>query len=141
MTTICINKLTGNDLLGLIYPNYLSILPQDSQEVMQRSIMNSTQLWVVTADGKIGACWGVIPPTLMSDTAYLWFYNTENFKEHTFLFVRHSQRAIAEVLKSYPRIVGHCMVGRNESIRWLRWLGAVFGTPEDQLIPFTIEAH
>jgi hypothetical protein len=108
---------------------------------MERAMSNSSRVWIGADDDKIIAVWGLIPPTLMSDVAYLWLFTTEHLNAHTFTFARHSRRAIAMALDEFPIIVGHCKVGASHSIRWLRWLGAEFGEPiHGKAIPFTIKA-
>lgn len=99
----------------------------------------SSSLWIGSVDGKFLCAWGLAPPTLLSNEAYLWLFATEEVREHEFLFVRHSQIAIAKMLKEYPRLVGHTMIGSNRSIRWLKWLGARFFDPVNGLLPFMIE--
>jgi len=91
-------------------------------------------------DGKIACVWGLIPPTLLSNKAYLWLLTTDIVAEHKFLFVRHSQRYVEEALKQYPIIVGDCLIGNASAMRWLRWLGAEFGEPDGGRIPFMIKA-
>jgi hypothetical protein len=44
------------------------------------------------------------------------------------------------MLQRYPTIVGNCIVGEYKSIRWLKWLGAKFGRPEGNKVPFVIRA-
>jgi len=107
---------------------------------MHRAMHNSSVVWVGWDDEEILCCYGLIPPTLLSDRAYLWLYTTEYLKEHLFILVRHSQRAIADALREYPLLVGHCRIGSSKSLRWLRWLGAEFGGAQGDLIPFEIKA-
>ena len=140
MTPVSIQRLDGRDLWALLYTDHLATLTKDAQETMRRSVMNSSRLWVGIIDEKLVCCWGLIPPSFLSDTAYLWLYTIDGFDEHIFIFIRKSQRAVEEILKAYPVIVGHCVVGHDKSIRWLRWLGAKFGEPQGQLLPFRIEA-
>ncbi len=82
--------------------------------------------------------WGLIPPTLMSNQAYLWLYTTDLVKEHQFLFVRYSQRMVEKLLEHYESIVGHVQVDAPRSRQWLKWLGAEFGNPKGSNIPFVI---
>lgn len=98
----------------------------------------SAYLWEGKVDGKIACIWGLVPPTILSDTAYLWLYTTSVVDEHKFTFVRHSQRVLEVMLKEFSTIVGHCHVDASRSIQWLKWLGAEFGHPNGKLIPFTI---
>lgn len=116
-------------------------LSYEHREILQRAATNSECLYMGTVDGVAICFYGLIPPTLMSDNAYLWLYTTPKFKEHTFIFVRHSQMVIEEMLKLYPRIHGHGKVGDRRSLEWLKFLGAKFGEPQGQFLPFEIKAR
>ena len=98
----------------------------------------------ITYQGRLGdeiACvWGLIPPTLLSDTAYLWLLTTDIIAEHKFLFIRYSQLFIEHMLTKYPVIVGDCFVENASAIRWLKWLGAEFGPEIQGRRNFTIRA-
>ena len=133
-------RVDGFEAWDLISAENLASLGPSNREIMHRSIMNSSRVWVGTVDGVVMALWGLIPPTLMSDTAYLWLYTTDRLPENIFLFVRHSQRAVQAMLAEYPIIVGHGRVGADRSLRWLRWLGAEFDSPQGEFLPFTIKA-
>jgi hypothetical protein len=111
------------------------------EKTMNFCLSMSAHMWAGFVDDKLACIWGVIPPTLMSDQAYLWLYTTDVIKEHQFLLVRHSQMVIEDILKEYPSIVGHAMLGSSKSIRWLKWLGAKFGQPQGTGIPFRITRH
>ena len=108
------------------------------EKTMDFCLQMSTMIWCGYINDKLACIWGVIPPTLLSNQAYLWLYTTDIIKEHSFLLVRHSQRVIAELLDEYPNIVGHALMGSDKSIRWLKWLGAKFGPPCGTGIPFRI---
>lgn len=103
-----------------------------------RCLGQSTTIWVGMFDEELACAWGLIPPTLLSDTAYLWLYTSPALHGHEFLFVRHSQRALEEVQKVHPVIVGVTQIGADKTIRWLKWLGAEFGDHEGTKLPFTI---
>lgn len=98
----------------------------------------SMQTWVAYVEEELICCWGLIPPTALSDQAYLWMHSTPEVRKYSFLLVRHSQLVIEEMLKRYPKITGDCLIEATDSIRWLRWLGARFGEPTGSYIPFTI---
>jgi len=127
----------GPRLHGLIYPQCLAMLPMDQQETMARSLNNSPDAWVAYADETVVGFAGVIPPTLLSSTAYFWLYTTRHFSTHRLACTRVSRRLVADVLNHYPVLVGHCT---QQSARWLRWLGATLGEPQGPVIPFRIEA-
>ena len=98
----------------------------------------SAMMWKGIVDGRTAALWGVIPGSILSDRAYLWLITNDHMDKHTFILVRHSQRVVEELLREFPVIAGHCEVGQDRSIRWLKWLGARFGEPDGARIPFEI---
>lgn len=122
-----------NELMGLI-----SFLKPAEMLAINSWLAMSPTVWKGVIDEKLLCLWGLIPPTLLSDQAYLWLLTTEAASEHEFILVRRSQIEMKRMLDMYPRIVGHCEVSATRSIRWLRWLGATFGEPDGLLVPFTI---
>lgn len=98
----------------------------------------STIVWGGIANGELLCLWGLMPPSLLSDQAYLWLYIVRDISDYEFVFVRHSQRAIEEALRHFPTITGHCKVDAEQSIRWIKWLGGRFGEPDGGLVPFVI---
>ncbi len=134
-------RLDGESAWELIYADHLSSRSVIEQEAMKRAMTNSSRLWLGLIDNEVVALWGLIPPTFLSDKAYLWLFTTKHFTEHTFVFIRHSQRVVQEMLREFPIIVGHGQIDAYRSLRWLRWLGAEFGEPEGtNLIRFEIKA-
>ncbi len=110
----------------------------DGRKTMDFCLLMSASIWAGSIDGVLACIWGVIPPTLLSNQAYLWLYTTDAIKGHEFVLVRHSQLVIEGILEEYPSIVGHAIIGSDKSIRWLKWLGAKFGQPQGLAIPFRI---
>jgi hypothetical protein len=138
--TVSVQRLTGHDAYDLIFPDHLAKLSVVDQETMHKSMCNSSRVWLGCDDGMVVCVWGLVPPTLLSDKAYLWLYTTEHLRDHVFHLVRHSQRMVEEMLKEFPTLVGHCALASPKSIRWLKWLGAQFGDTHGQFISFTIRA-
>jgi len=99
----------------------------------------SAKSWVGYVDDTLICCWGLIPPTLLAQTAYLWLYTTPAVTAHWFPFVRHSQRWVERALAEYPTITGHCLADAERSIRWVRWLGGAFRERDAEgRVPFVI---
>lgn len=136
--TVSIEMVAKHQAMGLISHCEYVTLSEDELRLFERCLMASANFWLGQHDGKLVCIWGIIPQTLLSDRAYLWLYTTPALRGHEFLFVRNSQRAVEDLLQLFPTIVGHAIVGQDQSIRWLRWLGATFGPPEGKLIPFVI---
>lgn len=139
--TIYRTRISGAEAYDLIFPEHLSMLSKMDQETMHRALHNSSALWIGFADSDVFCIMGTIPPTLLSDCAYLWFYTTKHFPKHSRTVARWSRGCVAEALDLYPTLVGHCALGADKSIRWLKWLGAVFTDPLDKAIPFEIRAR
>ena len=111
-----------------------------AEEVLKECMWRSIEVRQGLVDGKVACAWGLIPPTVLSNTAYLWLLTTDIIAEHKFLFIRHSQRYIEEALKKYPTIIGD-VIGHNPPARkWIQWLGGEFGPMVAGRTPFTIRA-
>jgi hypothetical protein len=133
-----VNAVHPSQILSLLpLEEALDILATEKDNY-DRCLMQSSNLWIARVDGKVICFWGLAPPTILSDSAHLWLYTVEAIKGHEFAFVRRSQIEIEEMLKLYPTITGYTDAHRTKAIRWLKWLGASFGEPEGQMIPFVI---
>ncbi len=130
MTSVHIESLAGQQISQLISTSAAPMLDPSAAEVLEFCQAMSAECWSGFVGEKLICCWGLIPPTMLSSQAYLWMHSTPAVKEHQFLLVRHSQRIIEEALERYPTIIGQCNTTANDSIRWLKWLGAVF-SPDD----------
>src|SRR5205823_6185883 len=116
------------DISDMVQRSPVSHIP-DAVPVLAECIAMSIVRWTGTVDGEQACAWGLIAPTVLSERAYLWLITTNLVDEHKFIFVRHSQRFMEVMLDKYPVIVGHCVVGEERSMRWLKWLGATFRNP------------
>lgn len=110
-------------------------------ETMRRWFANSSQAWAGFYEDRIACLYGIISPSILSDTAYLWLTTNELVHEHPFLFVRHSQMVIEHLLRTHDRIVGHVSVNNLDAIKWLEWLGMKLarGDMKNDLIPFNLK--
>ena len=135
---VAVEQLTKPEISKLVAESIAIGMSPAAIALFNTCIMRSASMWVGFIDGDLACVYGLVPPTLLSDQAYLWLHTTEALVGHEFLFVRRSQIAVAEMLLVHPIIIGHAEVGNTRGIRWLKWLGAVFGDPDGRLIPFTI---
>ena len=132
-------RKSGVDLVDLIRHSPVADTP-GAMETMQECMKRSVEVRYGLIDGEVACVWGLIPPTILSDTAYLWLLTTDVVARKKFLFIRYSQIYVEHALRSFPIIVGDCMANNASAIRWLRWLGAEFHNPVGLKIPFTIRA-
>lgn len=135
--TVAVTKECDLSIRDIIYNSPVRDAP-NAEEILRRCILRSEEVRYGYHDGSLACVWGLIPPTIMSDTAYLWLLTTNIATEHKFLFVRHSQRYIEEALKVYPRIVGDANASDESAKKWLRWLGAEFEPPFGGRMNFVI---
>lgn len=109
-------------------------------DILQACTPVGSDLWVGYVDGNPVCAWGLVPPSILSDRAYLWLYASERVDEHKFLFVRYSQRVMEHLKGLYPVLYGTCDLGNARAIRWLQWLGARFDPPSGGKAMFHIGA-
>ena len=107
-----------------------------AEGVLKECLWRSETVRYGLVDGRVACVWGLIPPTLLSDSAYLWLLTTDIVVEHKFLFVRNAQIYVEDMLKRYPILYGG--VGDPRAVRWLKWLGAEIGHPIRGQVPFVI---
>jgi hypothetical protein len=136
-----IQKVKPPEALELLHA-HLAPLSELNLDTMCRAINNSDFVWIGEHNGEIFGYWGLIPPTICSDRAYLWFLHTGALCKCIIPFIRHSRRVTAELLGHYPILVGHGKADDSRSLRWLSWCGAQFSAPvaNGALVPFEIKA-
>lgn len=138
--TVAIETIDRARASDLISSNDLPRLGEAELKAFDTYIQNSLVIWIGSRDRRPVNMWGIIPPTMISDVAYLWHHLLTHPGDHTFVLARYSRLAVERVLKHYPRLVGHCRQGDSEAQKWIRWLGGEFGYPQGELVPFTIQA-
>jgi hypothetical protein len=108
-----------------------------------KAVVQSAEVWAGLVDNEPACLYGIIPPTLLSNRAYLWLLTTDLLDQHKFLLIRHSQIVIDRLLEQFDTLVGNTMMGDKRAVKWLKWLGAEFGYPERGIAPFHItrETH
>jgi hypothetical protein len=136
--TVAVKKVSRSQVISMILSVEDATFTDIDRDIFQRCLIQTSSLWVGMVNNELICTWGLIPPTLLSDRAYLWLYTTDKIEDHKFLFIRHSQRAVEDMLKEYPKLYGVTKVGGERTIQWLKWLGAKFDPPEGQLLPFVI---
>lgn len=138
--SVTIDTLTREDVEQLISTEIYPTLSDNEQKSFQRLMEATTIFWNGVHNGRIKAMWGLAPPTMLGDQAYLWLHIFEPIDDCLFLFVRNSQRAIEDALLRYPIIFGHCAADNARGQRWLKWLGATFEPSKGKAMPFVIRA-
>lgn len=138
MTEVYIDKVTQLAAREFILTMHGGVLTDAQAKTLDSCLGPTSELWIGFINGNPVCAWGLVPPTVLSDKAYLWLYASQAVDEYKFLFVRYSQRVVEALRESYPVIYGVCDVGNHRAIRWMKWLGARFAEPYDGHVPFTI---
>lgn len=89
---------------------------------MSNIIHLTDPLYIGLWDSQLVCLVGLVPRSLLSDTAYLWLYDTPLVRQHRIAVARHAIRLVREWRKTW-HLEGHCI--NPESWPWLRSLGAV----------------
>lgn len=135
---IKLEKVTsGKDFRDVLARSPHAVVP-GSDKTLKQVLTQSVVTWAGWYDGEIACVWGLIPPTILSDRAYLWSLTTDLIEEHKFIFIRHSQRAIEILLDTYETIVGTTDAKDKRAVRWLKWLGAEFEPGDGGALNFVI---
>lgn len=111
----------------LILEMHDGILTEEDHRALETCTSQATYLWIGYLNGRPVCAWGLVPPTLLADKAYLWLYAGKGIEAAKFQFVRQSQLVMEEMRKLYPEIYGVTRADNPSAIRWLKWLGATYG--------------
>jgi hypothetical protein len=110
-----------------------TLMPMDENACRVAKL--STRLFVGYYNGELICAMGLIPPTLLSDNAYLWLVTTPAIDKCRLVFGLNAHRFLKRILTAYPILVGHCDI---KAFAWLKHLGAEIGTMQQGLFPFRI---
>lgn len=105
--------------------NYDRSLPEQACiNSFKKSIISMT----ILHDGKPVAMFGIMPKDF--STGILWMLTTDGLNKVGRPFVRHCKEWFAQMLEIYPVLEGCVDLRNTESIRWLTYVGAVWGDTE-----------
>ncbi len=97
---------------------------------LERALSQCAEAWTGYIDDQIVCMWGIDRGSMLTNSAYIWLVTCKGVDEHSFIFVRHSQRRLQELTKRDSFIHGIVQADNEQSIRWLRWLGFQLGDAE-----------
>lgn len=126
MTSVKIVRDADIDLFDVVRRSPFAEVPEANANLTSYMI-SSYEVWVGYVEDEVACICGLIPPSIMSDRAYLWLLTTDLVQDHKFLFVRHSQRWLEDIMKRYEMVFGHVQNSNWQARAWLEWLGAKFG--------------
>lgn len=98
-------------------------------QAVQSAIVSSREPAAGLADGRLIVLFGVAQRSPFSDRGCPWLLATDDLDQHSIRFLRESQRILAEIRLTYPRLENYIDARQVEAIQWLRWLGFEVDTP------------
>jgi hypothetical protein len=134
---VLIKPVAAKSLSKTLAENHVELTDREAKLIDYCHTMSLTT-WVGYNNDKLVCAWGIIPPSILSEEVYLWLHTTEAVNTNQFLFVRHSQLFVQDLLKEYTSIIGHVKIDAHNSKRWLKWLGATFSARSDKMLSFRI---
>ena len=94
----------------------------------------SQGIWAGFWDGELVAMWGLVPESLLSDTAYIWSYTTPVVTRCKKTFLKVTKAWIKARQEEYPRLVGLT----NCKTSFIKHIGADFGGETAGLTSFIV---
>ena len=128
------------DLIGLLSRTEFASI-KGAEDSLKHHMLLSEDAWIGKIDGVPMVAWGVIPPCMLSSSAYVWVLMADELrqKEYRFIFARYSQRIKDILLQKYDSLIGYCYPYQKDSIRWIKFLGVEFTDADNRnMIPFKI---
>lgn len=93
-------------------------------EALRLSYELSSLCLTIEIEGIPGAMFGLVPQTLLSDSATIWLLSTDAVYSVSKLFLKECRRFIQIMLKEYSLLENYVDARNTVSIRWLKWCGA-----------------
>lgn len=97
----------------------------------------STEIWAGFYNGELGIVWGILPGSLLSDTAYIWSIATDVVKRCPKAFLRASRQWLKSMSGEYAIFVGLC----RRDTTYVQHLGAEFFDDHDSFARFEIKVR
>lgn len=99
---------------------------ESTEHALRQSISRSIVSYCVDIDGVPSAVWGIVPDSLLGDSANVWFLGAPEMSKIKKTFMRVSRQVIAEFLISFPVLWNHVDARYTKTFRWLKSCGAQF---------------
>jgi hypothetical protein len=129
-------QITVQQMKSLISEHSHVTLSDNEWRTLESAAEFSDPLLASLYDGKLLCVFGMIPVTLLSDTAHIWMYGMPTIRKYQTIFIREAYNVARNMNEIYENLTGYCLDGGAMS--WLRWVGAEFGKPIGKAYPFTI---
>lgn len=93
---------------------------------VEASFTNSSEAVTIQMDGRPIAMFGLVPDSLLGNSARVWFLGTDELARMKKTFVKMSRKYIRDFLRKYPVLWNLVDQRYAQSILWLKSCGAEF---------------
>jgi hypothetical protein len=69
-------KTNNINLDRVLKRNTEKLLLPNGEEIIKASVARSSDTWAGLVDEEVACVWGLIPPSILGDKAYLWLITT-----------------------------------------------------------------
>jgi len=96
----------------------------DETDALMSAIQNDTiTITAMDADNNPFAMFGV---GTTKGISYIWLLGSEGVKDNWYVFAKASKQILPHLLHEHPIVTNLVLKEYEESVRWLKWLGAKF---------------
>jgi hypothetical protein len=99
---------------------------QSTEAALRSSFSRSIMCSSVEVEGSVVGMWGVVPDSLLGNSANVWLLGSPEMGKIKKTFVKMSRRVIATYLERFPILWNYVDVRYMATIRWLKSCGAQF---------------
>lgn len=141
-------RMTGEELYELLRKEdrrEMAAFIKDIKQEVMASIFESDECWAAfTKEGRnVIAVWGICKQQGVKGRL-IWCLGTYRVNDYWLQFAKVSRKILREWAKRYKRLYNNVGAFNTESIRWLKWCGAVFGEKflangKEYFLPFEIK--
>lgn len=96
---------------------------------LEHCVKSSAKCWCCLYGDKVLAAFGVIPTNPMEREGIVWMLASRYTAEHKVYTGRWSKRGIQALLKEWDFLYNYVDKGNDETIKWLKWIGAEIYPP------------
>lgn len=106
----------------------LDILGLSPYNAVKQSVLQSEEAYTGWRDGILGII-GVVPPSLLGDTAQPWMLTTNQLTKSPRVILKFTKPFIKRWLERYPRLVNYVDAEYTAALRWAKWSGFTIHEP------------
>lgn len=113
------------EVFQISFDQFSNILgdPQEKPVILSAGKLSS-EILVVMFDNKPICFVGLVPPTILSESVYVWMVSTSHGDAHPYIYGRYGKSIMETILCKYRIVFGDCF--SEKSANWLKRIGAEF---------------